>query len=287
MSNDQAIVLVDRSALTFSFAERANQLKEEALAKSALIGQVLTAAQQQVAVTAQAEIKGMLSLIEKARVAAKEPYLEMCRTIDFRAKEYIADLKAEELRIATELGSFQQLEDARIAAAERARQEEERLLRMQREAEEQRIRDEAAAAQKKLDDEAKKLAEKAAKARSDEARAKIEEQRLEVERQRALSTAETHDALDQVNAQHAEQVAALPTPERTVARGQTVKKDWVITVVDKYMLARHHPNCVSIEPLVSEIKSLLNAGTKVQGITATKETVSNARPARQARAIDV
>lgn len=287
MSNEQAIVLVDRNAMTFSFAERANQLKEEALAKSALIGEVLTPEQQQVAVAAQSQIRGMLSLIEKARVAAKEPYLEMCRTIDGKAKAYVSDLKVEEMRIASELGSFQQLEDARIRAAERVRQEEERLLRMQKEAEEQRIRDEAAAAQKKLDDEAKRLADKAAKAKSDSVRAEIEKQRLEVDRQKALSTAESHEALDQVNAQHAEQVAALPMPERTVAKGQSVKSDWDIVVTDKYKLARHHPNCVSIEPLVSEIKSLLNAGAAVMGITAKKVPVSNVRPARQTRAIDV
>jgi len=56
-----------------------------------------------------------------------------------------------------------------------------------------------------------------------------------------------------------------------------VKTEWEITVTDKYTLARYHPNCVKITPLLSEIKLLLDEGLPVRGVDAEKVVKASVR----------
>ena len=74
-----------------------------------------------------------------------------------------------------------------------------------------------------------------------------------------------------------ERAAALTAAEAkpitaTRSAGQVVKTDWEITVVNPYELAKFHPDCVKIEPLLSPIKQALNAGIVVKGVKAEKVT---------------
>jgi hypothetical protein len=63
----------------------------------------------------------------------------------------------------------------------------------------------------------------------------------------------------------------------TRASGQRVVEDWEIQVVNPYELARLHPDCVKIEPLLTPIKAALNAGRTINGIMAKKVVVSGVR----------
>lgn len=98
---------------------------------------------------------------------------------------------------------------------------------------------------------------------------------LERERARALAEAKTMDEVDAVQEQFDRKTrdAAPPVEAITPARveGQRIHEEWNITVTDIWLLAKAHPACVKIEPRLSEIKTLLNAGVKVAGVTATRE----------------
>lgn len=120
----------DDAGMTFSYTEAANQIRELALVKSALIGHVRNADEQKQAVEALQEIANALSVAEKAREAAKQPVIQFGRKIDATAKDFVADLIKERNRLNQEVGDFQMLEDARIRAAQRA--ENERLSAIER-----------------------------------------------------------------------------------------------------------------------------------------------------------
>lgn len=285
--SEQSLVIRDDARMDFRYNAEADKIKSLALELSALIGNVRNADEQQLAVNAQAEITRVLSLAEKARVAAKDPVLNFGRLIDTKAKAFIAELKEEQLRIATLVGNFQQLEQARVRAAEQVRLAEERRLQEERRQAEQKALEDAAAAKRKLDEEAAAIARKAAEAKNAEQRAKAEQERIELKRQRALAVAKSHDDLDRINANHAEQVAALPVEQITKAEGQKVSQVWDIIVSDVWLLARSHPNCVKIEALKSEIKSLLDAGVKVAGVIAKREIKASTTARTERAAIEV
>ncbi len=128
--SDQAIARRDLHALSFDYTDAAVALRDRALEQAALIGKVANADDQRDAVAAQASIKEVLRAIEAAREEAKKPVLEFGRMIDAKAKEFSKELKAEELRLARLIGDFQQLEQARIRAAQQA--ENERLAELER-----------------------------------------------------------------------------------------------------------------------------------------------------------
>lgn len=282
-----ALVVRDDARLSFSYTEAANAMKESALAVGALVGRVSNAEENQIAVNAQGEISRMIAVAEKARVAAKEPILNFGRLIDAQAKQFVEDLKAELLRIAQLTADFQQLEQARVRAAEQARLAEQRKLEDERRMAEQAALREAAIAKQKLDDEAKAVALAASKAKTEEAKKAAEAQRLEVERQQALAVAKSHEELDRINHRHAEQVAELPVAQVQRAVGQRVREDWEITVTDIWLLAKAHPTCVDIKERLSEIKTLLNAGVKVAGVLAKRSIKAGVTTARERPAIEV
>lgn len=285
--SEMALATRDDSRLSFSYTEAANKLRDDALAMGALVGTISNGEQQQVAVDAQKEITRILGLIEKARVAAKEPVLNFGRKIDDTAKAFISELKAEQLRIATKVGDFQQLEQARIRAAEQVRLAEERKLEEERRAAERKAYEEAAAAKRKLDEEAAAIAQKAREATTKMEKARAEQERIELERQRALADAKSHEELDRINAAHAQQVASLPVEQVQKSVGQKLTDDWEVTVSDIHMLYRAHPNCVELNPRISEIKGLLKMGVAIKGVVAKPIVKSGVTGSRQPAAIEV
>lgn len=198
--------------------------RESALEKAALIGAVKDANQQELAVEALRVIKGLLSDMEKRRERAKAPVLDLGRAIDATAKQAVEELKAEELRLNTELGSYQQeqliiarrkeaerqaelnrIEDERKAkereawlkseSERKAREEAERAAQAKAAAEE-RARQEAiakAAAEKaRLEREAQAQVEAASKLKGK--KAAEEKARLESERAEAMRKADEESA---------------------------------------------------------------------------------------------
>lgn len=224
--------VVDSSVIAFT--SDAEAMKEAALSSSALVSRVKDKLDQDIAVAAQANLQAVLSAAEKAREAAKKPWLETGRKIDAVAKAFRVEIDVELVRVAKLVGDFQTLELAKIRAAEQA------------------LRDD-------LD-------------------------RLERERQEALAKASTHEELEKVQEEHAQRVlthaASIPPPEQSRATGQVVREDWVIEVVNPLALAMNHPQCVKIEPRLSEIKLLLDQGIQVAGVKASKQVTSSVRSAK-------
>jgi hypothetical protein len=290
MSEDQALIIRDDSKGTVAFPARANALKESALTSAALIGKVTNGKENEEAVAAQAELQKVISSIEKARKACKEPVLEFGRCIDQAAKDFVEDLKPEMLRISTLIGDFAALEQAKVRAAEQARLAEERRIEAERNAEIARIAAEAAERNRKLAEAEREAQKQAAMAKNAEERVKADAARAEVEKQKVLAQSTSHEALDAVNAHFNNQASNLAAPvQATRAEGQRVTNDWEVTVSDVHTLYRFHPNCVKLDPLVGEIKNLLKAGVTVKGVTAKPIVKAGVRTnvARALTAIDV
>lgn len=131
MSADTALMVRDDARMAVQFTPAAIELRDNALATSALVGKVTNADEQVIAVGAQALLHSVTSAVEKARKECKEPAIEFGRRIDGAAKKFVAEIKDEETRIAALVGSFQQLEQARVRAEEAARNE--KLLALERE----------------------------------------------------------------------------------------------------------------------------------------------------------
>lgn len=291
MSENSALIVRNDSQRAIAFTEQANALKTVALEKSALIAKVETPEQQNVAVEAQRELATLVKDVEKARKAAKEPIIEFGRQIDEQAKRFVSDLADEQMRIATLVGSYQSLVQAKQRAEENARRLEAERIENERQAEIRRIQEEAAAQARRLSEEQEKARRAAQEATNAQERRKAQELQNEIDRQKAFAAAATHDALDaaheKFNAEKDGVIAAMPMTAPVRAEGQRVATEWEITVQDIWLLAKAHPTCVKIEPRLSEIKALLNMQVKVAGVMAAKVVKSSVTANRTPTAIDV
>lgn len=113
---------------------------------------------------------------------------------------------------------------------------------------------------------------------------------LEREKAKAMAEATTIEEVDKVSEEFSERARAEAVPVAPPPRvaGQVIKPDWEITVTDIHALYRHHPNCVKLEALVSEIKDMIKAGAeKIHGVTFKPIIKSQVRPGKQPAAIDV
>lgn len=121
MSEALTLLTRDDSKLSVAFTPDAQEMKDGALAISGLVARVSNADENAQAVAAQTALKRVLKLVEDSRKAVKEPVLDYGRKIDGAAKDFITELKVEEIRLARLVGDFQQLELAKARAAEAAR----------------------------------------------------------------------------------------------------------------------------------------------------------------------
>lgn len=115
------VIIADRHELTVSSSVEIEILKEQALAKAALINKVESPEQDQEVTRVAAELKAVQKAIEDSRVSAKEPFLDIGRRIDAKAKELRKDLDEELLRVNRILGDYAQLKLAQQRAADNAR----------------------------------------------------------------------------------------------------------------------------------------------------------------------
>jgi len=116
--------------LTITFTAEAKTMKADALALADAVEQVTTPEENQIAVQAQTALQTAISLTEKSRKACKEPVLEYGRKIDEAAKIFIEHLKTAITRVSQMTGDFAALEQAKVRAAEQARNQE--LLQIER-----------------------------------------------------------------------------------------------------------------------------------------------------------
>lgn len=265
--------------------------RDSALEKSAMIAKVADSDQNIYAADILNRLQTIRREVEKSRKIAKAPAIEYGRRLDATCEEFLCDIGSEERRIATLLGDYQALLRQRSAAvearlkaeiAERERQRNAEIARVA--AEDARRRAESEEAQNKL----AWAAAEAAAADAADAKRKLDLARAESERQEALARAETIERVDQIQAQHDAEIRMLQEQAtyntQETPRGLATKQDWEITITDIWLLARSHPTCVRIWPMTGEIKSLLNAGADVKGVSAKRvERVTT----RGSRAIDV
>lgn len=126
-----------------------------------------------------------------------------------------------------------------------------------------------------------------ARVRAEQAAANTRLLELEREKAAAIQQATSHEELEAIQADFNDRAAAEKPVAPTRAEGQRVTEDWEITVSDIWLLAKSHPTCVKIQPMLSEIKMLLNAGVKVAGVKAEKKIKSGVRIGRPITAIEV
>lgn len=112
------------------------------------------------------------------------------------------------------------------------------------------------------------------KARAAEAAKRAELTRLEKERENAIARASCHEEVEAVQAEFNERALqeslAMAKTAPTKLEGQIVREEWDVTVTDPYRLAQAYPDCVTITPRLSEIKSKLDMGMSLPGVQARK-----------------
>lgn len=118
------------------------------------------------------------------------------------------------------------------------------------------------------------------------AQALLQKQIDEEERKKneLLKNATTIAEADQIRDESSQRVAVAQQKQAAAAppqvRGQSVRDEWEITIVNPFKLAQFHPQCVEVTPRLSEIKILLNQGISVNGVTAKKVVKSSVRASR-------
>lgn len=133
--NTLALIRRDDGKRSASFTEHAYELRAGALATAGLIGDVWDVESNAAAVAADQALQAALKMVEEARIECKRPVLQYGQRIDDAAKEFVADLKHEQIRIRTLLGNFAQVELAKQRAAQAARERELRELDRKRQEE--------------------------------------------------------------------------------------------------------------------------------------------------------
>jgi len=288
---ENSIIVASRRDLpTFAVSPVALQARDEALTKAALIGKVENAAQNKTAVDAQMELKRIATSFEKQRKILKEPILEVGRQLDRIVAKETADVEKEIGRLSQLTSEFQLAEQRRIREEQEVQRRELERIEREKQAELARI----AAEQLAKERAAKEAAEAAARAtmeatskkqREAAMKASLEAERLDREAQAAQAAAAAESQRISEAAAASTMAEAKPITATRVA-GQVVKTDWKIEVINPWELAKFHPDCVKIEPLLTPIKQALNAGITVKGIRAEKITTATVRPSGQF-AIDV
>lgn len=315
MSSELIIIRPDQTAVAIH--ETALVAKETALEQAALIGVVKDATTQEAAILALGAVKKVASEVEKARKKTKEPVLDLGRAIDKAAADFAEELKAEEMRLNTLIGNFQQEQLAEARRQEVKRQEELRRIEDERRAEERRIwqqqqdaeraRLEAEAKAKREAEEAARKAreaeEAAANAKGAKARKMAEElaakakaeadaaakkqaeeaERLERERQAAAAKAAAEEqAATERAAQAQEMLGGQAMPIQ--AAGQSSKPSFDFEVVDVWKLARSDPGFVKVEPVRSAILAAINeygrkeiAGVRIFEVVKTRVNTRGSR----------
>lgn len=88
--------------------------------------------------------------------------------------------------------------------------------------------------------------------------------KIESEKNAAIVTAKNIDEIEQIRADACEKQAiaqaALAPPAPARAARQSIRPDWDPTVTNIHLLYAKYPQCVKLEPRISEIKALLNQG---------------------------
>lgn len=291
MSNSE-IILADKPQLpVFQISPAALAVRDHALAGASLIGKVENAEQNTNAVRAHVELKRICQAFERQRKTLKEPLLEAGRQLDRVIGKELLEVNKEVGRIENMTSNFQVLEQRRMREEAELQARELARIEAEKQAELARVAREQFEAERKAREASQAAAALAAAATNKTQRAAAEQAAQEAriaanEAAKSAALAEDETRRIQESAQAAALVESKPITA-TKSFGQVVKSDWEITVTNPYELAKFHPDCVRIEPLLQPIKQALNAGITVKGISARKVIKTNVRIGNSSALIDV
>ena len=116
----------------FGVTEEAEAQRNDLVFRAVTNAVVTNPVEQNSAVEAARDIRGMLRDVEDTRTALKKPLLDAGRLLDSLAKDFTAPLSAELGRIERLVTDFQQVEDRRVALAEQQRREDYERLAAER-----------------------------------------------------------------------------------------------------------------------------------------------------------
>lgn len=273
------IILADKPSLpVFQISPAAIGARDEALSLSSLIGKVENAEQNKAAVAAHIKLKQIALQFERARKQLKEPLLEAGRQLDRCVGNELSDVEKEIGRMENLTRDFQLKEARRVREEQELQARELARIEAEKQAEIQRIAREQAEAERKAREAAEAAARLAAEATNKKQREAAEAARVESERIAKEAADKSAAAMQAASERAAEatRIEAKPIVATRVA-GQVVKTDWEITVTNPWELAKFHPDCVRIEPLLAPIKQALNQGISVKGVRAEKITKTSVR----------
>lgn len=117
----------------FSLSKEGEDMIEKALVAASPVGRVSNEVEVKVGTDVMIQLKSLINLLEKTRVAHVAPALNHQRETNAFFKEKSAELNKEMLRISKLVGDYQSLQLAKARAEENARNEE--LTRLERERE--------------------------------------------------------------------------------------------------------------------------------------------------------
>lgn len=203
------VIIADRNELTVTSSVEIEIQKEQALSKAALINKVESPEQDQEVTRIAGELKAVQKAIEDSRVSAKEPFLDIGRRIDAKAKDLRKDLDEELLRINRILGDYAQFKLAQQRAAENARRLEIERIERERMEQERLVREAAEAERRRIEAEQREIARKI----------QAEKDAAELER-RKLEAAQREAAQAAARAKNAEQAEAARKAQQEIQRQQ-------------------------------------------------------------------
>jgi len=311
METNTQLVVGGFNFTPFAIQPEVIKLRDEALANSALIGKVETGLENERSAAARKQIKSLLSLFETGRKRLKQPIIEAGRQLDRVVDDAREDLLREDGRLENLEKDFiraemrrkaeeEELQRKELERIEQARQAELlRIAREQAEAERkareaaeaaERVAREAAQAAERLASEAKnKKQREAAEAARLEAQKAAEAARIESER-RNVEIAETARQQAQLAGEAADRAAMLESKpvQMNKAKGQDVRKVWVIDQINDFQLMKARPDLVrKIEWDLVGLKAALAEGIKLPGVVAHEDIGIGARGGKAPALIDV
>lgn len=267
-----ALTLTGIRETSVSISPKAEEAKQAALADVRDITTVDDEFAMACATDALRNLKQLTKDVEDARKAVKAPVLDLGRTIDGLAKNFLADVEKEASRVNKLLNAYA-AEQRRIQMeAERKRQEEERRQREAAEkAERERMAAEAAA--RRAEEE-----RQAAFDDQEEAQAKAQADKAAQEAAEAARKAEVARFQAEVARFQAEVARQHMTPSFEKPKGMAIKTVKRFEVTDIRALYAARPDLVRLEANASAINAALRDGmTECPGLKITEETTAEVR----------
>ena len=288
MSESLALIELDLSKRSVAFTALAQMRLTDALDLAAMVAVVETPEQNESAVAVQRDLKTLLSDMEKARKACKEPVIAFGKAIDSGKDSFCLPLDKELMRVSARIGDFAAVQEAKRKAADAARLLEQQKLERERQAELNRIAAEESAKRRDIQEAERKARVAIAEATSLKQREEAERLGAEAERQKQLADASTIERMTAVNESFAAQAADLPVfvPER--AAGQIVKEIVVIDQIRELELVRSRPDLIrKVEFDIITIKNELGRGLKIAGVTHHMETQATVSLGRKTATLEL